>query len=170
VTSRRGTVSLGACAPAPALAAAATDAQTTLVLRDLPEELDRDGLVRTVAAQGFGRSCDFLYLPHNFRKSRIFGYAILNFVTPTEAQRALAHFAGFVFSGKVASCAWSTSIQGIATLTEKYRNSSIMHPKTPALYQPLLLVAGKPIRFPAPDEELRLPASPELLTTRTERS
>ncbi len=168
VKSRRGTWFAPAQAPTSAQAAAqpaqfAEESRTTVVLRGLPGNCAREMLMAAIEAEDFGRFCDFLHLPYNFKRTRVFGYAILNLTTASRAQRAIERFSGLTVSEKRVACDWSTSIQGLEALVKKYRNSSVMHPMVPSVYRPMCFSDGVSIPFPEPTEVLKQPASSELL-------
>ena len=168
VKSRRGTWFAPAQAPTSAQAAAqpaqfAEESRTTVVLRGLPGNCAREMLMAAIEAEDFGRFCDFLHLPYNFKRTKVFGYAILNLTTASRAQRAIERFSGLTVSEKRVACDWSTSIQGLEALVKKYRNSSVMHPMVPSVYRPMCFSDGVSIPFPEPTEVLKQPASSELL-------
>lgn len=137
--------------------------QTTVALRGLPRDCDQETLRAMLEAGSFQCCCDFLYLPYNFKKTQIFGYAILNFKTQVDAERAIGHFAGVPIADDCLTCDWSTSIQGLDALIQKYRNSSVMHPMVPSVYRPCLLSNGLHIPFHGPTVELKPPAWLEMI-------
>jgi len=137
---------------------------TTVVLHNLPKDSDREHIHEAITAAG-AQGCNFLYLPCNLKKMPVhsFCYAILNFTTLVHAQHAMMVLEGLSMLGNQLRCMWSTSIQGLDALVQKYRNKVVMHPMVPPKYRPLLLLNGKQIPFPPPTRSLPVPASPDQL-------
>merc|ERR1712118_148083 len=77
------------------------DKRTTLLIRNLPNNMSRDTLVDLFDAQGFAGCYDFVYLPIDFQRRAGFGYAFVNCTTSANAQRMMDHFHQF--------SNWSTS-------------------------------------------------------------
>jgi len=93
---------------------------------------------------------DFVYLPMDFKKGKVFGHLIVNFVSNESAEQANFHFAG---AG--ATIEWSEQHQGLDALIQRYRNSPIMHPTMPEASKPLIFSEGFVVPFPAPTEEIQ---------------
>ncbi|CAK0850720.1 unnamed protein product [Prorocentrum cordatum] len=131
---------------------------TTVMLRNLPPSYTRQMLIDMIAAKGFLRHCDFLYLPINFKRNLNVGYAFLNFTSREQTELFFAAFEGFsgwdVPSGQVCSVCWSET-KGLKANIERYRNSPIMRAEVPDGFKPTLLVDGRPIPFPSPTTDLR---------------
>lgn len=117
--------------------------RTTLVFRKLPTNVTRTSLLDMLDAAGFRGLYDFVYLPVDFKKGKVFGYAIVNFVTNTNAEQATLHFGGVD-----ANIHWSDSHQGFDELIQRYRDSPIMQSSMPEMYKPVVLSNGKPVPFP----------------------
>jgi hypothetical protein len=149
----------GSKAPA---APKANQEQTTVMLRNLPNDYTRDMLMEFLETQGFHGCFDFVYLPFDFKKHAGLGYAFVNMATYDEAARAMKELTGFrdwkLKSHKVLQVSWSTPLQGLDANIERYRNSPVMHPDVPEQFKPLLLANGVPLAFPPPTKPLQLPS------------
>jgi len=157
--SRRGTRFVAEVTPEQRQSHVASGSRTTLVLQDLPRLCDQDMLLTMLSSEGFRQSVDFVYLPHNFKKNQSFGYAIVNCVTAEDAQRVLDCFDRFSIGEKCLTVNWSSSIQGLNALIQRYRNNAVMHPEVPIVHRPLLFSNGLPVQFPQPNEDLTVAAS-----------
>jgi hypothetical protein len=134
---------------------------TTVMLRNLPNDYTRDMLVELLAFKGLDGQYDFLYLPFDFKKRAGLGYAFMNLVTPEDAMRAMESLQGFstwkLPSHKVLQVSWSKPLQGLQANIERYRNSSVMHPDVPDHFKPLLFVDGVSAPFPPATRPLQPP-------------
>lgn len=124
--------------------------RTTLVLRKLPANVTRSSLVEMLDMAGLKGLYDFVYLPMDFKKGKVFGYAIINFVTHTCAEQATLHF-----GGADANINWSDSHQGLDELIQRYRDSPIMHSSMPEMCKPIILSNGMPAPFPHPTKNIK---------------
>merc|ERR1712183_539535 len=110
---------------------------------------------------GFKCSYDFIYIPHNFKHKKSFGYAFINFVDETIAETFLAEFAGFadwgMESDRIAEVAWAEHFQGLVAHVERYRNSPGMHTSVPDQFKPAIFQHGLRVPFPAPTKCLKSP-------------
>jgi hypothetical protein len=131
--------------------------RTTVVLRNLPSHLSRSELVKLLDDAGFNEKYDFVYLPTNFRNMTVFGYAIVNFSAPADAEAALEHFRGTDVDGQAMITEWSKSQQGYDDLVCRYRDSPVMHTSVPDKHKPIILAKGRVQTFPPPTEPLQLP-------------
>jgi hypothetical protein len=131
--------------------------RTTVVLRNLPSQLSRSDLVKILDDAGFSERYDFLYLPTNFRNMTVFGYAIVNFSEPADAQAAMEQFRGANVDGQDVITEWSKSQQGYADLVCRYRDSPVMHTSVPDQHKPIILAKGVLQPFPQPTELLQPP-------------
>jgi len=124
--------------------------RTTLVLRKLPKNETRASLLGMLDKAGLKGLYNFVYLPMDFKKGKVFGHAIVNFITNKSAEQASAHFAG-----KGATIEWSDSHQGFDALIQRYRNSPFMHETMPEPSKPLIFEDGLVVPFPSPTEEIQ---------------
>lgn len=136
------------------------ETRTTLMMRNLPCELDRDALVELLNCEGFSEQFDLIYLPADFKTGFSLGYGFVNFVSSSSAQEFLAKFDGFnaweARTKKVARLVWS-ELQGLAANVEKYRNSNVMHEHVPDRFKPVLFRDGELVPLPAPTRSLQPP-------------
>jgi len=117
--------------------------RTTLVLRKLPKNVTRTALLEMLDEAGMQGLYDFVYLPVDFKKGKVFGYAIVNFTTNHFAEQA-----SFDFEGAGVNIDWSDSHQGFNELIQRYRDSPIMHPSMPETSKPLIFSNGLVVPFP----------------------
>jgi hypothetical protein len=135
--------------------------KTTVILRNLPIECNRDMLMQLLDVEGFSGRYDFLHYPIDFHKRTGLGYAIVNMVNHNVAVDVRSHFEGFKSwpcpSDNICEVAWNTPHQGLMTHIERYRNSPLMHESVPETYRPILLENGIPQQFPPPTAQIRPP-------------
>jgi len=142
-------------------AASCTPSKTTIMLRNLPNNYTRDGLLNLLASQGFGGKLDFLYFPIDFKTHAALGYAFVNLQSQSEAERLWLRFDGFsawcIPSSKVCYVSWSQPLQGLAAHIARYRNSPLMHETVPDSYRPMLFSSGERVAFPPPTKRIKPP-------------
>jgi len=135
------------------------DELTTVVIRGMPQVTTRDSFLELLRREGFEKQYDFVYLPTDFGMQCCFGYAFVNLVSPTAAQRFHEVFAGFskwsVPWESEAEVGWA-SLQGLDRHVEKYRNSPVMHQSVGDESRPILLKDGVRIDFPLPTKKIGL--------------
>jgi hypothetical protein len=153
--------------PSSVLAAPATDGQTTLMLRNLPNQYTRDMLVEMLNKEGFAGKYNLVYLPIDFKTHAGLGYAFVDVTTPSEADRMRQYFEGFsrwaLRSEKICSVSWShPEQQGLDAHIRRYRNSPVMHESVRDSWKPALYANGMRKPFPAPTRKLRNPRIHEL--------
>jgi hypothetical protein len=136
-----------------------TQQRTTVVIRNVPSHLTRAELVNILDDAGFSERYDFVYLPTNFRCMTAFGYAIVNFCDPADAQAALEQFSRANLGGQDIITEWSKSQQGYDDLVCRYRNSPVMHSIVPDQHKPIILANGRLQSFPPPTEPLQPPST-----------
>lgn len=90
--------------------------KTTVMLRNIPNNYNRDKMLELIDAKGFSEQYDFFYLPFDGRSHKACGYAFLNFTSHAAAVRAIDVFNGFSAWGgnscKVCEVTWSETHQG----------------------------------------------------------
>jgi len=90
--------------------------KTTVMLRNIPNNYNRDKMLELIDAKGFSEQYDFFYLPCDGRSHKACGYAFLNFTSHASAVRAIDVFNGFSAWGgnscKVCEVTWSETHQG----------------------------------------------------------
>lgn len=142
-------------------AAAASEGNTTVMWRNIPNNYTRDSLLDLLDNQGFRNAYDFFYSPIDFTNNALLGYAFVNFISTEEADRFYYHFHGFtkwsLKSEKLSEVAWSHPLQGLEGHIERYRNSPVMHPDVSDDKRPVLFKDGRRIPFPLPTKKLRAP-------------
>jgi len=141
-----------------------TDSQewrTTVMLRNMPNNYTRDMLLELVDSMGFEKCYDFAYLPVDFKSQAGLGYAFINFVSTSEAERCFDCFEGYsswkVPSEKVCTVTWGSPYQGLEAHIERYQNSPVMHHSIPDDWKPVLLGQGVRLDFPAPTKPIKTP-------------
>jgi RNA recognition motif-containing protein len=76
------------------MATTVAEAQTTVMLRNIPNRYAEKWLIEEIDAVVPG--CDFVYLPLNFvKKNTNLGYAFVNFPTAALAEEFMTAFAGY---------------------------------------------------------------------------
>jgi len=135
--------------------------KTTLMFRNLPEGFTRLMLEELLEAEGFASRCNFLYLPAELSSQVCFGYALINMATASDANFFVEHFQGFnnwpVASDKRAVAHMSEELQGLSEMTERYRNSPLMHESVPDCLRPAVYSNGCRVLFPEPTVLLKPP-------------
>jgi hypothetical protein len=134
---------------------------TTVMLKNLPNNYTRAMLLDLIDAAGFQCRYDFLYLPIDFRTHAALGYAFVNFLAESDAEKFHRHMDGFcrwaLPSNKVCYVGWSQPHQGLDSNVQRYRNSPLMHPAVPDEYRPVIFLAGTRVPFPPPTKKVKPP-------------
>jgi hypothetical protein len=142
------------------VACQAHDGRTTVMLRNIPNNVTRADLLDGFASQGFQFSFDFVYLPMDFKRDANLGYAFVNLLSEEVADRFYESFHGFSnwghASNKVSEVTWG-SIHGLNVHVERYRNSPVMHDSVPDENKPVIFREGQRVPFPPPTKRLRAP-------------
>jgi len=138
---------------------------TTVMLRNIPNNVTRAGLLDLLMRKGFSTtSFNFVYLLMDFKRDANLGYAFVDLVSAQEAHRFFQVFQGFqgwgLASGKVGQVCWGNPLQGVDEYVERYRNSPVMHSSVPDEHKPMLFLNGARIQFPGPTKKLRAPRAP----------
>ncbi|OLP77394.1 Protein MEI2-like 1 [Symbiodinium microadriaticum] len=148
--------------------------QTSMVLRNIPKDLNRTGLCSLLDVHGCFETANFIYLPARFKDGLSLGYAFINFHTPEAAMEFQRKFHGMQLHPPGAlGCANSAPkpmvvhpnvrMRSLEELLHRYKNSPILHPDVPEPMKPFLLDHGKPMPFPPQTEHVE---SPEWLRPR----
>jgi len=134
---------------------------TTVMLRNLPNNLNRCGLLDLLDNHGFAARYNFMYLPIDFARQANLGYAFVNLVDEQAAEEFKVCFQGFSEwngpSKKVCEVLWSTPCQGLDDHILRYRNSPVMHPAVPDECKPALFQFGERVPFPEPTKAIQRP-------------
>merc|ERR1711924_550012 len=134
------------------------DERTTLMFRNVPNDLTREMLIEIIDSKGFAAKYDFLYLPMDLTRAGNLGYAFINAVTNHDGrmmQKAFHEFQSWgIRSRKICQVVWSTS-QGLANHIDFYRNSPVMNRNVPETCKPLLFKDGEQVPFPPPTRPLK---------------
>jgi hypothetical protein len=136
---------------------------TTLMLRNIPNDYTRTMLLELLDSEGLVGRYDFVYLPVDFHRKSSLGYAFMNLVTHEDAQKAMDCLHGFrdwkVASQKICEVVWGEPLQGLSAHVERYRSSPVMHSDVPDEFKPILLKNGERVSFPPPTKRIRAPRS-----------
>jgi len=134
---------------------------TTVMLRNIPNNIMREGLLDRFERSGFAGCFDFLYLPMDFKRDANLGYAFVNLINWQQANRFYEFFQGFndwgLASQKVCQVCWGQPLQGLEKHVERYRNSPVMHNSVADQHKPILFRDGVRIPFPEPTKRIRAP-------------
>jgi len=138
-----------------------THSRTTVMVRNLPNNLGRDQLLQLLNDEGFEGCYSFVYVPIDFKSKAGLGYAFIDFRSSEEADDFFPRFQEFTKwpmpSDKVCDVTWSVALQGIEVHLERYRNSPVMHESVPDEFRPVLFQNGKRVPFPLPTKRIRAP-------------
>merc|ERR1719265_985213 len=97
-------------------ASASFSVQTTVMMRNLPNNMTCEQFLKIIDKHGFTNSLSFVYLPIDFKSRRGLGYAFVDLKNGEAAESFLSFFQGFdnweMRSLKVCEATWS-SVQGV---------------------------------------------------------
>jgi len=131
---------------------------TTVMMCRVPLSCSRDRLIDLMDSHGFAKKYDFVYLPTNFTTMLGVGYTFVNLTTHEQAKEFVRVFDGFSdwdsIGSRTCMVRWS-KVQGLATNTQRFRNSPVMSVSVPNSYKPVLFKDGVRIPFPEPTKSLR---------------
>jgi len=135
------------------------DARTTLMLRNLPNDYNREMFLNMLDDECLAGEFDFVYFPVDFKTGSGLGYAFVNFTSHEEALRAwqlLDNYSDwFVPSTKTCEVRWSTPVQGFKANVQRYLNSPLMHHQVPDMYKPIVFSNGLRAEYPAPKKPIK---------------
>lgn len=133
----------------------------SVMIRNMPNSYTRNMLLELVDSMGFAGAYDFVYLPIDFKSQIGLGYALINFISVSDAQRCFEYFEGYcnwkVPCNTVCTVAWSSPTQGLEAHIERYRNSPVMHHSLPDEWKPITLRQGIRTHFPPPSKAIKTP-------------
>jgi len=149
----------------------ATQANTTVMMRNLPNNYTRAMLLSMLEGEGFSALVTFLYLPMDFDRHANLGYAFVNLVDEMAANAFWQAFDGFsrwaLPTAKVCQIRWSGPHQGHQAHVDRYKNSPVMHASVPDEFKPMIFDHGFRISFPPPSRKLRPPTGKNEAKTKT---
>merc|ERR1712187_211500 len=135
------------------------DTRTTLMLRNLPNDYNREMFLDMLDGECLAGEYDFVYLPMDFQTGSGLGYAFVNFTSHEEALRAWQSLDNYkdwaVPSTKTCEVRWSMPVQGLKANVQRYRNSPLMHQQVPDSYKPMVFSNGLRVEYPAPKKPIK---------------
>merc|ERR1712146_676526 len=135
-------------------------ARTTLMLRNIPQEVTRSMLLDVLRSGGLAKHIAFIYLPMNLRSSGNFGYAFVDFDCMKVAEQCMEQLQGFTgwlgTSEMALEVVWSET-QGLDSHVQRYRDSPLMHASLEDEFKPAIFKNGVRIAFPPPTKPIRAP-------------
>jgi len=133
--------------------------QTTVMIRNMPNNYSRAMFVELLDSEGFAGQYDFLYLPMDFESHACLGYAFVDCTSPAVAARLWSTFDGYstwaIPSRKASGVSWSAPLQGFRAHVERYRNSPVMAKDVPDEFKPVIFENGIRVPFPSATHPLR---------------
>jgi len=138
--------------------------RTTVVMRNLPKQYNRDMLVSLLDSEGFAGTYGLVYLPIAFGTGLAIGYAFVTFglhETAARFKRQLEGFEDWACEGNLKACEvqWRNGFDGLNELVQHFRNSPVMHPSVPDSFRPALYETGTQVTFPSPTRAIKKPRS-----------
>jgi len=147
--------------------------RTTVMLKNLPNNLERSSFLALLDDQGLHGLYDFVHLPIDLQRSANLGFAFVNMTSPAAAELLFCRMQGFHTwpgsSRKRCEVVWNDSVQGLNALVEKFRNSPLMHRKTPDEARPAVFQNGSRVSFPPATATLKPLRLPKASSGRTKR-
>jgi len=147
------------CSAAPSGIPSCRD-NTTLVLRNCPNDLRRDDLCKILDSKGLEGLYNFVHVPMDFVRNANVGYAFVNFCDHQKALQGQEVMNGFgdwpVRSKKVCEAIWA-KMQGLEEHIELFRSSPVMHKTVPEDLKPIILESGVRVAFPPPTHRIKAP-------------
>lgn len=125
-------------------------AETTLILKCLPEDFTTRKLLGVLHAAGFEAQVDFCYVPMNFSQGSGLGYGFVNLTSEEATERFSVRFSCFQVERV-------SGAQGLSANIERYRNSAVLHDSVPREFKPVLLLNGVEVPFPGPTKIIKAP-------------
>ena len=133
--------------------------QTSMVLRHVPNNFTRNGLLDLLELHSGLEEVNFLYLPIRHKDGFCLGYAFISFDTPEAADTFRNVFHGMHPPGasKALVVHNNERMQSLSELVARFRDSPILHACVPDHMKPMLFDAGRPMRFPARTKHVNPP-------------
>jgi len=114
---------------------------TTMMLRNIPNKYTQNTLLQEVDDLGFAQTYDFFYLPMDVHNRSNVGYAFINFLCPTDAERFRQTFSDHRFqrfqSRKISSVC-TAHVQGLDQNLRHFENRAVTHARNDQ-YRPIVL-------------------------------
>lgn len=130
-----------------------SETRTTVMMRNLPCDLNRDILTHVIDSEGFYCRYDFVYMPMDFNTGCARGFAFVNLISSDDALRFMGQFQGFgkwpTPSRKTAKMAWS-DCQGLQANIARQSGSTALHDGMHDLCKPALYTNGVRAHFSLP--------------------
>lgn len=134
---------------------------TTLMVRNLPQDMTQNQFVEKLIDGGYRGLFDFVYMPMNLRASGNFGYVFINFKSHYIAAQVMARLGNHEEYDVLSALGWTTmwsTCQGFSTNVERYRNSPLMHELVPKDCKPSIYDEwGNVAAFPRPTKNIPKP-------------
>lgn len=131
------------------------DERTTVMLRGLDSNIDRDALLRVLNASRFRGCFDFIYVPCDFNTQQPQGFAFVNCTSHRDAQKLRLHPPASL--GAIVQTLWSDKEQRLAENVGRYRNSPVMHASLPEHSRPSLVEMDMLVALPPPTKAIKAP-------------
>eukprot|EP00927_Polykrikos_kofoidii_P025585 TRINITY_DN22960_c0_g1_i1.p1 TRINITY_DN22960_c0_g1~~TRINITY_DN22960_c0_g1_i1.p1 ORF type:complete len:401 (+),score=41.35 TRINITY_DN22960_c0_g1_i1:44-1246(+) len=142
------------------------DAQnTTLLIKNLPQDWTRDDLFALLVKKGLSRAVDFLYIPSKLGATVLtnFRYGFANFTDHATAHNCILLLHGFsdwpqeVPEACPFEVSYSQRLQGLSDHVRRFRNSPVMHNSVEDILKPAVYADGVRIEFPLPTKYIKAP-------------
>jgi len=122
---------------------------TTMMLRNIPNKYTQNTLLQEIDDCGFEGLYNFFYLPMDVHNRSNVGYAFINFVHPTDAERFRVAFGEHRFqkyqSRKISS-ACAAHVQGLDDNLRHFENRAVTHARNDQ-YRPIVFKGNQRIDF-----------------------
>lgn len=119
------------------------------MLRNIPNRLSQETILKEIDTEGFSGQYDFFYLPVDSRHKANVGYAFVNFVDPADMERFMKHFEGFKFQRQNSQKVSTVSVARLQGLKENLEQLS--KKATPEQMEtscrPLVILNGELVDF-----------------------
>mmetsp|Transcript_135882 Transcript_135882/g.344016 ORF Transcript_135882/g.344016 Transcript_135882/m.344016 type:complete len:426 (+) Transcript_135882:110-1387(+) len=141
---------------------------TTMMLRNIPNRYTQNTLLEEIDNFGFFGSYDFFYLPMDVHNRSNVGYAFINFLAPTDAERFRRVFGDHRFqkfqSRKISSVC-SAHVQGIDENLKHFENRAVTHARNDQ-YRPIVFKGNQRVDFEEAVAEVKARTSGRVAASR----